>query len=679
MRRRVFITIGLTLLAMILVIAAAARLVLMRNLLDLERRYLERDVDRVRKVVTEDLDSLRRTGRDWSAWDDAYDFVATASAQFVARNLADEMLADIGVSAILFIDATGRVVYGKAIEPTPSSAPAYAAAIGRYTADHPAFLASGSPDVSVAGIASLPQGTTLLAAWPIIDSRRVLPIRGTLVMARLLDAEDVREIGRRANLSVQRLSIGDPQLPVGLAIDATSIEPLGTDRIAAYGLLADFDGEPAFAFRIEESADFREQGIIMLVTLITWVLLTGLSVGAAVLTFLERAVLSRLHTLSAGVLAIGTSDEPRRRLAIWGRDEFAYLGAAINGMLDSLEQSTGSLEKLEQRNEAFLGAVPDLFFLVDGGGRIIDARIPAGLSQLPASNRLVGVNARDLPAVLSSIEPSFIDEGMARIRETLATGVPRRFEFAFGSPPRSWECRTAPSGSDEVLVLVRDVTAERRAEEAQRKEILLKEIHHRVKNNLQVISSLLDLQARAARDEETRRLLAESRGRVRSMALIHERLYGSGSAAVDFGGYVRDLATHVRHSQAGDSSRVAVAVEIDEVSLDMDVSVPCGLVINELLTNALQHAFPGGDAGRVTVSLHRRPEGSLELRVVDDGVGLPPHVDPDAPGSLGLRIVQILAAQIRGVLSVERGAVGGRGTAFSLVFPDQKTAAVAAD
>jgi len=677
MRRRVFITIGLTLLAMILIIAAAARLVLMRNLLDLERRYLERDVDRVRKVVAEDLDSLRRTARDWSAWDDAYEFMATGSGSFISRNLADEMLADIDVSAILFIDAAGRLAYGKAIEPTPATAAAYAAAIGRYTADHPAFLASGSPDVSVAGIASLPQGITLLAAWPIIDSSRALPIRGTLVMARLLDAEDVREIGRRVNLSVQRLSIGDPQLPAGLAGDAVEIEPLG-ERVAAYGLLADFDGEPAFAFRIDEPADFREQGIIILLTLIAWVLLTGLSVGAAVLFFLERAVLSRLHTLSAGVLAIGTSDEPGRRLAIWGRDEFAYLGAAINGMLDSLEQSSGSLEKLEQRNEAFLGAVPDLFFLVDGGGRIIDARIPAGLSKLPASNRLVGTNARDLPAVLSSIEPSFIDEGLARIRETLATGVPQRFEFAFGAPPRTWECRTAPSGSDEVLVLVRDVTAERRAEEAQRKEILLKEIHHRVKNNLQVISSLLDLQARAARDDETRRLLAESRGRVRSMALIHERLYGSGSTAVDFADYVRDLATHVRHSVAGDSSRVAVAVEIDEVSLDMDVSVPCGLVINELLTNALRHAFPAGEAGRVTVSLHRHAEDSLELRVVDDGVGLPPNVDPDAPGSLGLRIVQILAAQIRGALSVERGAAGGRGTAFSLVFPDPKAAAPAA-
>ena len=131
-------------------------------------------------------------------------------------------------------------------------------------------------------------------------------------MCRLLTSEDVREIGRRVNLPVARLSLGDPQLPAGLAGDAVIIETFGRDRVAAYGLLADLDGEAAVAFRVDEPADFRRQGIIMLLTLLAWVTLTGLSFGAAIFVFLERAVLSRLHALSAGVLAIGTADEPGR-------------------------------------------------------------------------------------------------------------------------------------------------------------------------------------------------------------------------------------------------------------------------------------------------------------------------------------------------------------------------------
>jgi two-component sensor histidine kinase/sensor domain CHASE-containing protein len=662
MRRRVFFVIGITLIAMILVIAAATRFVLMQNLLDLERRYLERDVDRVRKAVAEDLATLLRTARDWSAWDDAYEFVATHSSDFVERNLAGEMLADINVDAVLFLDTGGRVVHGTAIDAYGSGAAALPAELAHYAHDHPRLRELEAPDASVSGIAALPAGPTLLAAWPIIDSARGQPKRGTLVMARRLTAEDMREIGRRVNLTVARLSLGDPQLPTGLALDTVVVEAFGRDRVAAYGILGDFDGGPAVAFRVDEPADFRRQGIIMLITLLAWVTLTGLSFGAAVFLFLERVVLSRLHSLSAGVLAIGTADEPGRRLALRGRDEFAYLGAAINGMLDSLERSNADLLKMEQRNEAFLGAVPDLFFLVDRGGIIVDARVPAGLPRLPASNRLVGANARDLPATWSRIAPEFVEQGLAGVRDTLATGAPQRFEITIDDPPRTWECRTAPSGADEVLVLVRDVTAQRRAEEAQHKEILLKEIH------LQVISSLLDLQARAARDDETRRLLSESRGRVRSMALIHERLYGSGSDAVNFAEYARDLVTHLRHSLSGDSGRIAVTVDIEEVALDMDVAVPCGLVINELLTNALQHAFPEGRAGTVTVSLRRR-DGTLELRVTDDGVGLPQGVDPDNPGTLGLRIVNILSAQLRGTLGTERGPVDGRGTTFSLAFP----------
>jgi two-component sensor histidine kinase/sensor domain CHASE-containing protein len=669
MRRRVFFVIGLTLLAMILVIAAAARLVLMENLLDLERRYLERDVDQVRKAVAEDLAALRRTARDWSAWDDAYEFVATGSAGFIERNLKSEMLADINVDAILFLDTDGRVVHGTASDVRGSGAAALPAELARYAAGHPALLAHDSPDASVAVLAQLPSGTTLVAAWPILDSSRTQPARGTLIMCRLLTTEDVREIGRRVNLPVARLSLGDPQLPAGLALDSVAIETFGRDHVAAYGLLADLDGEAAVAFRVDEPADFRRQGIIILLTLLAWVTLTGLSFGAAVFLFLERAVLSRLHALSAGVLAIGTADEPGQRLALSGRDEFAYLGAAINGMLDSIERSSADLLKMEQRNEAFLRAMPDLFFLVDRTGTIVDARLPAGVPRLPASNLLVGANIRNLPGTLSQIAPEVVERGAGIVRDTLEHGVPQRFEFALGDPPRTWECRTAPSGADEVLALVRDITAMRQAEQAQHKEILLKEIHHRVKNNLQVISSLLDLQARAAHDEETRRLLSESQGRVRSMALIHERLYGSGSDAVNFADYARDLVAHLRHSLSGDSERVAVAVDIAEAALDMDLSVPCGLVINELLTNALKHAFPDGRAGSVVVSLRRRPGGSLELRVADDGVGLPPGVDPEKPSTLGLRIVNILCAQMRGTLETERGPADGRGTAFSLVFP----------
>jgi two-component sensor histidine kinase len=215
-------------------------------------------------------------------------------------------------------------------------------------------------------------------------------------------------------------------------------------------------------------------------------------------------------------------------------------------------------------------------------------------------------------------------------------------------------------------VLVREVTDLRLAEDARRKEVLLKEIHHRVKNNLQVISSLLALQAASTDDQVTRGLLHESRNRVHSMALIHEKLYQStDERGITFSTYVRDLAAHLRHSYAGNSESVTMDIDVEEITLDMDVLVPCGLIINELLSNALKYAFPAGRVGTIRVRL-RREAGGLVLTVSDNGVGLPQTVDLASPVTLGLRIVNSLVAQLHGTLSVD----GGPGASFSVTFPE---------
>ena len=180
----------------------------------------------------------------------------------------------------------------------------------------------------------------LVAAWPIIDSSRTRPATGTLVMARLLSPRRrARDRPAVVNLSVAGSALDDPRLPAGLAGGRRRRRAFGRDRVAAYGLLEDFDGRARRRVPRRRARGLRRQGIITVLALLAWVDPDRPLVRRAVFLFLERAVLSRLHALSAGVLAIGTADEPGRWLALTGRDEFAYLGAAINGMLDSLEPS----------------------------------------------------------------------------------------------------------------------------------------------------------------------------------------------------------------------------------------------------------------------------------------------------------------------------------------------------
>lgn len=198
------------------------------------------------------------------------------------------------------------------------------------------------------------------------------------------------------------------------------------------------------------------------------------------------------------------------------------------------------------------------------------------------------------------------------------------------------------------------------------KEVLLKEIHHRVKNNLQIISSLLNLQAQQIKDPATLQVLRESQGRVRSMALIHEKLYQSQDLArVDFDGYVHDLLVYLFRSYSTNMDLVHVDVNAQGVALSVDTAIPCGLIISELVTNAIKYAFPGGRKGTICVDLTPEDAGHLALRVADNGVGLPPDLDWRNAESLGLQLVSTLTAQLHGQIQVQSNT----GTEFKITFP----------
>jgi PAS domain S-box-containing protein len=222
----------------------------------------------------------------------------------------------------------------------------------------------------------------------------------------------------------------------------------------------------------------------------------------------------------------------------------------------------------------------------------------------------------------------------------------------------------------EVQSVGRDVTDRRQVEEKLRKsldekEVLLKEIHHRVKNNLQIVSTLLDLQSEHTADPGALEMFRESRGRVRSMALIHERLYGSQDMArVNFAEYVRRLADDLYRTYKTTGDRVRLEVDVDIPPLPVDVAIPCGLILNELLSNCFKHAFAGSAGGSVRVAL-RWEDGCNVLVVADTGSGFPPGLDFRDTTSFGLQLVNTLVRQLHGGIDL----AAGRGTTFTIRFP----------
>jgi two-component sensor histidine kinase len=239
----------------------------------------------------------------------------------------------------------------------------------------------------------------------------------------------------------------------------------------------------------------------------------------------------------------------------------------------------------------------------------------------------------------------------------------------------------AIDGEEYALSSMQDITARKRAEDALReneevlraslaeKEVLLKEIHHRVKNNMQVISSLISLHASELQDDSMSGILKELTYRVRSMAMVHEKLYQSADLArVEFSEYMQTLLSYLVRAHGSDA-RVRLARDLQPVSLSINEAVPCGLIVNELFSNALKHAFIGRGEGNLTVSLSRGDEGRVSIRVRDDGVGLPEGFDWRNARSLGLRLVHMLAGQLHAQVDVSSGG----GTEFTVTLKEPKS------
>ena len=301
-------------------------------------------------------------------------------------------------------------------------------------------------------------------------------------------------------------------------------------------------------------------------------------------------------------------------------------------------------------------------------GVVIDAPFEQG-TLVVGLQGIIGENS-ELIELLQACCP-LLSLGYSRSRDL---GERREAEEALKRAHDQLEERVVARTAD----LEREVAERLAAEEALKvslgeKELLLKEIHHRVKNNMQVVSSLLDLQANQLDDPVALDMFRDGQNRVRTMALVHEKLYQTDNLArIDMADYIAELATDLMESYEREANSVDLNIDAEEVELDVDLAVPCGLILNELISNAFKHGFPSGKQGEVHVGLSGSTGEELVLMVEDDGVGMPADFDIKKTQSLGLQLVQTLIAQIRGRLELRREG----GTAFVICFPGKVQTAV---
>ncbi|MBE2217817.1 MAG: GAF domain-containing protein [Ignavibacteria bacterium] len=279
-----------------------------------------------------------------------------------------------------------------------------------------------------------------------------------------------------------------------------------------------------------------------------------------------------------------------------------------------------------------------------------------------ASLKLLGVTG-------SSIEAkSLISAPMTAGEKVLGVITIQDFEKENAFTQNQLELLTTV-GSQAAIALENSYLYSEVTKQLREKEILLQEVHHRVKNNLQVMSSLIKLQARYIKDEKMLDLMKETGGRIQSMAIVHTKLYNSGNYEfINFGEYVKNLIESFQNTYGYKLRNIKFETDISDIIINIDTAIPSGLIINELISNSIKYAFPGDAAGTIAISLHRIDGGKLNLVVKDNGTGVDEGIDLSKADSLGIQLVTLLTRQMNGTLNVKSSK--GSGTLFDITFEE---------
>ncbi len=388
---------------------------------------------------------------------------------------------------------------------------------------------------------------------------------------------------------------------------------------------------------------------------------------------LEKIITRPILMLASTVQKIAESRDYSIRATKTSDDEIGSLVDSFNAMISTIEERTFALRQSEQSYRELVEHQQEGLGVVDLDECFVFAN--------PAAHEIFGVPQGELTG--RSLREFVDDKNFDLIRKQTAirpTCGRTTYELEIIRPDgkRRVILVTASPRFDSqgnfkgTFGVFRDITDRKIAEEKLRqsleeKEVLLREIHHRVKNNLQMVSSMLYLQSRGLADSAALEILKESQGRIRSMALIHETLYRSGNLArVNMSQYISSLVSSLWASYDSAGRLVSIETHVADVDLSIDTAIPCGLVVNELLTNSIKHGFDS-TGGKIRVELSKLSDSEYELIVEDNGVGLPPGLDIDRCSTLGLRLVKSLVEQMQGTLKISN--IGG--AQFRVRFADQ--------
>ena len=355
LREKILLIVSITLLGLMAVVYTVSSTILVGSINKSEQNEAEQTVKGVLSLLDQTQENFTDRFADWSAWDDAYNFIQDGNKSFIESNLPREALANLKINLMLFINNSGEIVYGTGFElKNGAYQPVPPALRDRLAAKLPSDRLLQQPDrlEKRTGILLLPSGPMWITSQPILTSKGSGPLRGTLIVGRRLDAEAIAQLARIARLPITIYPVTTSQLPADFQAMRSalsektpiSVQPIDENKIGGYSLINDFDGKPALILRVDISRETYQQTKKSLQYLVGFLLLSGVIFAAVACILLERSVLSRIAYLISGISRIRAFDDLSLRLSVSGRDEISDLTITINKMLQVLESSQEQLQ-----------------------------------------------------------------------------------------------------------------------------------------------------------------------------------------------------------------------------------------------------------------------------------------------------------------------------------------------
>ncbi|MEG3858331.1 PAS domain S-box protein [Microcoleus sp. herbarium12] len=382
LRRKTLSIVGLTIAGLTGILYATSSSILLGSLVKAEEQEATQVVKGVLSVFGQTADDFNSRFADWSAWDDTYTFIQNRNSEFIASNLVPEGLANLRVNLAVFVNTSGKIVYGTSLDSQKLKLTPVPSALKQRISLSDPLLQHPNVESSLAGILLLPSGPILITSRPIVTTKSTGPIKGTVIFGRNLDAAGIAKLSKITRLPLTVHSINEPHLPSDFlkARHQLSgkkhifVRPVSEDLMAGYALIRDIYDRPALLLRVDMPREIYHQGQTSLMYLLVSVGLAGIGFIGCTLLLIERLVLSRLSSLAKGVNRVSSSQDLSVRLPVTGEDELADLAHTINGMLSAIAIAEGEQLEEKARYRAVVEQATDCIFLWDAQTkRILEA------------------------------------------------------------------------------------------------------------------------------------------------------------------------------------------------------------------------------------------------------------------------------------------------------------------